>query len=316
MALNRPEKSPFSSNSVLCSEVGASGSEPADMLDWIIRMFNGRVARALAMYAYVGFVGAARRLYQQYRKPFCGVIYLEEAGAYGLVTPFVLDSMLQDRKRGISWDVLSPSPDDFDPQTLKQMTGLADIQRFYRMTSGATWAGEQLCNASFDAMEEHYSRKRTLTTGHEQVGTVTERKDAKGGDAGHTEGTTFRPVQQTVTDTTYKTPALKAQELATLVSRLETGHCLERTPKGVQEIVDPYTGAVWDQKDLARHMTDELIERIRDRPQYKPPVTWAIPTAPPPPELLPAPPPPVPPSPSPPPSPGTGSRLGGRRRKP
>ena len=75
---------------------------------------TNEAARALAIFAMHAAINACREYFDETGKPLPLVVVAEEAGVMDLVTPFVLDSMRELRKAGVSVWIVSQTLEDFD----------------------------------------------------------------------------------------------------------------------------------------------------------------------------------------------------------
>jgi hypothetical protein len=75
---------------------------------------TAEAARALSIFASHAAINACREYYDETGNPLPLVVVLEEAGVMDLVTPFILDSMRELRKAGVSVWIVSQTIEDFD----------------------------------------------------------------------------------------------------------------------------------------------------------------------------------------------------------
>ena len=75
---------------------------------------TNEAARALAIFASHAAINTCREYFDETGKPLPLVVVLEEAGVMDLVTPFILDSMRELRKAGVSVWIVSQTIEDFD----------------------------------------------------------------------------------------------------------------------------------------------------------------------------------------------------------
>src|SRR5882672_6286151 len=100
-------------------------------------------------------IHAVRRHFAQLRHPLPVVLVLEEAGALGLVTPFVLAALQELRKAGLAIHLITQSSVDFGDRALFEAV-LANTpwQAWYQVLAPTDQelGARALANATFDAL--------------------------------------------------------------------------------------------------------------------------------------------------------------------
>jgi hypothetical protein len=235
------------------------------------------IKRTLFLLAGMQVIHAVRRHFAQKQQPLPVVLVLEEAGALGLVTPFVVQAMQELRKAGLAVHLITQSSLDFaDRGTFEALLSHAPWQGFYQCLSPADQevGARALANATFDARAVHYTRDRAVQDGVERVETAshgasydprtheTLRRDGR-------TATALRPRYRKVADAYYKSPLLHEQEFRTKLATLRVGERLVRDRGGVRcERVRPVR-APWG-RPVSDASTRALIDRLRDSPIYLP----------------------------------------------
>jgi hypothetical protein len=209
------------------------------------------VKRTLFLLASMQVIHAVRRHFAETRNPLPVVLVLEEAGALGLVTPFVLAALQELRKAGLAIHLLTQSCLDFgDPALFESVLANAPWQCWYQVLSPADQelGGRALTNAAFDARAVQFTRVRAVP------------EDESLTSPWHTR------VRQVI-DPYYKSPALQEQEFRTRLATLRVGERLVRDRRGVRRervrMLRPPTGFA--------DATRVAIARVRRQPLYLPP---------------------------------------------
>jgi len=207
--------------------------------------------RTLFLLVTMQVIHAVRRHFAETRSALRTVLVLEEAGALGLVTPFVMSALQELRKAGLSIHLITQSSLDFGDQALFEAV-LANTawQAWYQSLSPADQelGGRALANPTFSPHAVHFTRERALP-GH-------------GRSAPH--GRFER-----VTDAYFKSPDLHAQEYRTRLATLRVGERLVRDRGGVHlERLRPVR-APWFRR-ITDEQTRAIITRIRRQPIYLP----------------------------------------------
>src|SRR5205823_4625466 len=100
------------------------------------------------------------------------VLVLEEAGALGLVTPFVLGALQELRKAGLAIHLITQSTVDFgDSDLFQAILANTPWQAWYQVLSPADQelGAKALANVTFDAHAVHFTRTRGLQDGVERI---------------------------------------------------------------------------------------------------------------------------------------------------
>jgi hypothetical protein len=246
------------------------------------------IKRTLFLLAAVQVIHAVRRHFAVCQRPLPVVLVLEEAGALGLVTSFVLAALQELRKAGLAIHLITQSTADFGDRDLFEVI-LANTpwQAWYQVLSPADQelGARALANATFDPLAVHYTRPRTLADGAERIAT-----ESRGESVDPKSGTTVRRDRRTgfsvrtrhwhLVEAIYKTPQLQEQEFRTALATLRVGERLVRDRTGVRrERVRP-TRPPWF-RGVSDEATRACISRLRRQPIYLPadPPTAALPVA-------------------------------------
>jgi hypothetical protein len=121
--------------------------------------------RTLFLLATMQVIHVVRRHFAQAQEPLSVVLVLEEAGALGLVTPFVLSALQELRKAGLAIHLITQSSVDFGGRDLfESVLANTPWQAWYQLLSPADQelGAKALTNASFDPMTVHYTRTRSV----------------------------------------------------------------------------------------------------------------------------------------------------------
>jgi hypothetical protein len=261
---------------VVCnSEVARLRSRPGPF-DWLTALrerklvvFDGGgirsrdIKRTLFLLVSMQVIHAVRRQFAATQEALPVVLVLEEAGALGLVTPFVLSALQELRKAGLAIHLITQSSLDFGDRSLFEAV-LANTpwQAWYQLLSPADQelGAKALANATFDPLAVHFTRVRQL---HDGTRTVTE-----GGGQGRSR-TAYLARYREVIDAYYKTPGVHEQEFETRLATLRIGERLVRDRGGVRgERVSPVRSP-WFRR-VTEVSTRAIIERIRRQPIYLP----------------------------------------------
>jgi hypothetical protein len=208
--------------------------------------------RTLFLLTTMHVLHAVRRHFGETRRPLPVVLVLEEAGALGLVTPFVLGALQELRKAGLAVHLLTQSCLDFgDPAQFELVLSNAPWQAWYQVLSPADQelGATALTNAAFDSKVVEFTRTRSVPAG---------------GGPGHAR---FR----NVIDPYYKPPSLQHQEYATRLATLRVGERLVRDRTGVRQERVPMLHPPGAPGGFGAY-TRAVIDRIRERPIYLPPL--------------------------------------------
>lgn len=284
---------------VCTSEVVRLRSRPGPF-DWLEALrerkliaFDGggirstEIKQTLFRLASMQVIHAVRRHFAATQEPLPVVLVLEEAGALGLVTPFVLHALSELRKAGLAITLILQSSLDFSDRALFELI-LANTpcQAWYQCLSPADQelGARALANATFDAHAVHYTRTRAVQDGFERVETSSrgEAIDPRSRETvrldGRT-GTALRTRYRQLSEDYYKTPQLHEQEYRTKLATLRIGERLVRDREGVRsERVRPLRPP-W-LRWVSDASTRSLIERIRRDAIYQPcPVPQPAPSA-------------------------------------
>ena len=241
------------------------------------------VKRTLFLLVSMQVIHAVRRHFAENQQPLPVVLVLEEAGAMGLVTPFVLLALKELRKAGLALHVITQSALDFgDSVAFELLLSNTPWLALYQSLAPADQeiGAKVLANATFDPLSVHYVRNRTVAAGSHRVVAVSHgesydahhqliRRDRR---TGTTHGTSYK----SLAEPTYKTPQLWEQEYRTRLATLRVGERLVRERGGVRrERVHALTELPGFDLD-----TRNAIQRIRRGPIYLPsePLPVVVPT--------------------------------------
>lgn len=234
--------------------------------------------RTLFLLASVRVFHAVRRHFAAARRPLPVALVLEEAGALGLVTPFVLAALQELRKAGLAVTLITQSSLDFgDPGLFERVLSNAPRQVWYQALAPADQdlGARALANATFDPHAVHATRTRQVRAGEERVATES-RGEAfgphGGGPVGRDarRGTAFLPRYREVEEPAYKSPPLAEQEWRTALATLRVGERLVRDRRGVRRervrlLRPPRPRGRFEARTRA------AIARVRRQPLYLPP---------------------------------------------
>ncbi len=270
------------------SEVTRLRSRPGPF-DWLsalrekkLVVFDGggirsrEIKRTLFLLAGMQVIHAVRRHFALAQRPLPVVLVLEEAGALGLVTPFVRAALQELRKAGLAIRLITQSAVDFDDRDLFQaILANAPWQAWYQVLSPADQelGAKALANATFDPLAVHYVRPRAVPDGAERITTASrgESYDSRTGATRHDQrtGTALRTRYRSVSEPSYKSPQVQEQEFRTALATLRVGERLVRDRCGVRrERVRP-ARPPWF-RPVSDASTRALIQRLRRQPIYRP----------------------------------------------
>lgn len=237
---------------VCTSEVVRLRARPGPF-DWLRAMrerrliaFDGggvrsrEIKRALFLLAGMRVIHSVRLHFAQAQSPLPVVLVLEEAGALGLVTPFVLSALQELRKAGLAIHLVTQSALDFgDVRAFEALMSHVPWQAFHQSLSPADQdlGARALANATFDSLAVHHTRTRVMPAGAEPAHVVSHGRsfDHAANVLRHDvrTATSYRPRYREVAEAVYKTPHLHEQELRTRLATLRVGERLVRSRSGV-----------------------------------------------------------------------------------
>ena len=204
------------------------------------------VARtALGNTVITGSINALRDLFDEAGEPNEFLLSIDELGAEGWATPYLIRALQEDRKRGFRTFLASQTPDDVSPELLPQLLALTS-HKWHNLASGADLAATDICDQSFRSDEAHFSREREMSAGFEEVHHTThnraknvtklpDNKKSVSESHTHAEHVSYQPLKKIVTDVTYKAPQLKHAEIKAELSNLEIGWYLFKGLAGVSK---------------------------------------------------------------------------------
>ncbi len=237
--------------------------------------------RTLFLLAAMGVIHAVRRHFAGARTPLPVVLVLEEAGALGLVTPFVLAALQELRKAGLAVHLITQSSLDFGERgAFEALLANTPCQTFYQCLSPADQdiGARVLGNTAFQPLAVHFTRIRQIRGGMERVmtGSAGESFDPHGNVTGRDSrtGTTLVPRSHEAREPHYKPPALQEQEYRTRLATLRVGERFVRDRTGVRRERVRLLRAPRP-RDTFEQRTRETIERVRQQPIYLPPAPAA-----------------------------------------
>lgn len=232
--------------------------------------------RTLFLLVSLQVIHAVRRHFAETRQPLPVVLVLEEAGALGLVTPFVLAALQELRKAGLAIHLITQSSLDFgDRSVFEAVLANAPWLAWYQSLSPSDQAlgAQALANATFDSLAVHFTRARQVRAGVESVATESrgEASDPHGGvtrrdtRSGQALVTRYRDAAEAY----YKSPQLHEQEYRTALATLGVGERFVRDRTGVRRervrlLRPPRPRGGFDER------TREAISRVRRQPIYLP----------------------------------------------
>jgi hypothetical protein len=219
--------------------------------------------RAFFLLVSMQVIHAVRRHFALSRQPLPVVLVLEEAGAMGLVTPFVLAAFQELRKAGLAIHVLTQSSLDFgDPDLFERILGNSPWQAWYQVLAPADQelGAKVMANAAFDSHAVHFTRPHLIPKTESMQWLLSGESWS-----GESRWRWFRHIA----DAYYKSPQLQEQEYRTRLATLRIGERLVRDRKSVRrervKMLRP--PALPGGFELA---TRSVIERIRQQPIYLP----------------------------------------------
>jgi hypothetical protein len=270
---------------VCTSEVVRLRSRPGPF-DWLTALAEGKlivfdgggvrsreIKRTLFLLVSMQVIHAVRRNFAQTQQPLPTILVLEEAGALGLVTPFVQSALQELRKAGLAIHLITQSALDFGDSSLFEMLlSNAPSQAWYQCLSPADQeiGARALGNATFDACSVHFTRTRAVQDGVSPANTVSrgESFDATG-KARHDvrTSTASRARFREVSEAHFKTPQLHEQEFRTRLATLRVGERLVRDSAGVRFERVGLLRPPPPRADFTA-LTRAAIARVRRRPIY------------------------------------------------
>ncbi len=211
--------------------------------------------RSLYLLASLKVIQAVRRHFGETRRPLPVVLVLEEAGALGLVTPFVLGALQELRKAGLSLHILTQSNLDFDDPSLFQLVlSNTPWQAWYQCLSPADQelGAKALTNAAFDETAVQFTRVRSMPEGEPLT-------------------SPWRARMRKLVDPYYKSPSLQEQEFRTRLATLRVGERYVRDRRSVRRervrmLRPPSVPGGFEA------FTRAVIERVRQQALYLPPI--------------------------------------------
>lgn len=273
---------------VCASEVVVLRSRPGPF-DWLAALrdkrliaFDGggirsrEIKRTLFLLVSMQVIQAVRRHFAETQAPLPVVLVLEEAGALGLVTPFVTSALQELRKAGLSIHLITQSTLDFGDSALFDAV-LADTpwQAWYQALSPADQdlGARALANATFDPLAVHYRRTGASPDGVRSVTTHSHAhiKDLHTGRSRSEwrRGMTYLTAYRKSEDPHYKSPQLHEQEYRTKLATLRIGERLVRDRQSVrQERLGPVRPPWF--RPITDEWTRAVIDRVRLQPIYLP----------------------------------------------
>ena len=244
------------------------------------------IKRTTFLLAALAAVNAVRHHFAETQQSLPVVLVLEEAGALGLVAPFVLSALQELRKPGLSIHLLTQSCLDFgDRAVFESLLSNTPWQAWYQSLAPADQelGARVLANATFDPLAVHYTRTRQFHASVEPLHTKSRgesvdphgelaRRDAR-------TGTAFLARYRTAAEEYYKTPQLHEQEYRTQLATLRVGERLVRDRRGVQRervkrLRPPRPRSEFEARTRA------VIDRVRRGPFYLPPPPLSANTSP------------------------------------
>lgn len=201
------------------------------------------VKRAVFLLAALQVVNAVRGHFAMHRTPLPVVLVLEEAGALGLVAPFVLTALQELRKAGLAIHLITQSTLDFgDERTFERALANVPEQVWYQALAPADQelGARALANPSFDPHAIHFTRQRSL-------------------------------LGRLYSEAHFKLPPFQEQEFRTLLATLRRGERLVRDRRGVRRLRGRLLRSGW-WHPVTEEGTRRLIETLRQQALYQPAV--------------------------------------------
>jgi hypothetical protein len=273
---------------VCTSEIVRLRSRPGPF-DWLTALreqrliaFDGggirsrEIKRTLFLLVSMQVIHAVRRHFAETQDPLRVVLVLEEAGALGLVTPFVMGALQELRKAGLSIHLITQSSLDFGDAAVFQAV-LADTpwQAWYQSLSPADQelGARALANATFDPLAVHYVRNRTVPAGARRVEHASHGKSLDAHhrllQRDHRTSTAHVTTYRSIAERAYKSPQLHEQEYRTRLATLRVGERLVRDRHHVwRERLGRVRSPWW--MSVTDDFTRCVIDRVRRQPIYLP----------------------------------------------
>ena len=244
------------------------------------------IKRTVFLLASMQVIQSVRRHFAETQQPLPVILVLEEAGALGLLTPFVLSALQELRKAGLAIHLITQSSLDFgDPALFESVLANTPWVAWYQSLSPADQelGATVLANMTFDAHAVHFTRTRQVRDGIEPVttesrgetlsphGRVLQRSTRK--------SATLLSQYRETEEAFYKTPQLQEQEYRTALATLGTGERFVRDRRvvrreRVRQLQPPRP------RDSFEERTRAAIEQLRRQPIYlappPPPVVTAV----------------------------------------
>lgn len=231
------------------------------------------IRRTLFLLMSLQVIQAIRRHFSRTQRPLPVVLVLEEAGALGLVTPFILSALQELRKAGLALHIITQSSLDFgDPAVFHSVLANTPWQAWYQVLSPADQelGAKVFTNTTFDPLALHFTRTRQLHDGLQSIPTQShgESRDLHTGTRrlDRRTGMAHVPAYRPVTDAYFKTPQIQEQEYRTTLATLPVGTRLVRDRRGIRRERVPMLRRL--------RLTDEeiraRIECLRQQPPFQP----------------------------------------------
>lgn len=240
------------------------------------------IKRTVFLLVSMQVIQSFRRHFAETQQQLPVILVLEEAGALGLVTPFVLSALQELRKAGLGIHLITQSSLDLgDPALFESVLANSPWVAWYQSLSPADQelGAIVLTNMTFDPHAVHFTRTRQVRDGIEPVttesrgetlsphGRVLQRSTRK--------SATLLSHYQEREEAFYKTPQLQEQEYRTALATLGVGERFVRDRRGVRrERVRPLRPP--RPRDGFEERTRAALERIRLQPLYLPPPLPAV----------------------------------------
>lgn len=249
------------------SEVVRLRSRPGPF-DWLAALRDRRLVafdgggirsrdlkRTMFLLATMNVLHSVRRHFSATRRPLPVVLVLEEAGALGLVTPFVLAALQELRKAGCALHLLTQSSLDFGATELFQLVlSNTPWQAWHQCLAPADQelGAKALTNATFSPFAVHFTRERAMPDTHALAAP-------------------WRSRMRRVLDPHYKPPSLQEQEWRTRLATLRVGERYVRDRRRVRRqrvrmLRAPRVPGGFEA------FTRDVIDRVRRQPLYLPPL--------------------------------------------
>jgi hypothetical protein len=258
--------------------------------------------RTLGMSAYTNAIHAMRELFDETGEAHDFLLALDEFGALDWLTPFLITTVQEDRKRGFKAFLSTQTINDVQPEEIREQILALTDHLWHHMSAGTDRAAQDICDKIFDAHKVLDQRERQMNDGVEEIRTKTTSENTgetllhipgykknKSKSRSEQEHVHFQTKFKTVVDKTFMTPNVQQAEIKTEVATQGVGQFYFVGFHSVSQQTTVQPGEPWilgNEFLPSRGMTlyevrlEEAINRIRSRKIYQPPREWQLPSTP------------------------------------